>query len=124
MINMDEISKGVYEMNESFYDDFLYAELNGNQELYRALFNFIVSYEIKNGEFEGNEHVVRKIDLCNFILAKEYTDIENREDKSLRREIHDCIPADRDILIFLMAKYAEKDSDLTPLYEENYQNNS
>lgn len=60
---------------------FLQAEIN-SQELYEEIYRFIVSYHIRNGEFEGNEYIIKKMDEDNFILFPEYTDEDGK------REIH------------------------------------
>lgn len=52
---------------------FLQAEIN-SKEYYERIMNFIDSYEIRRGEFEGNEYVIMKIDRDNFIIFPEYDD--------------------------------------------------
>lgn len=54
---------------------FLQAEIN-SKEYYDCILNFVNSYEIRKGEFEGNEYIVMKIDRDNFILFPEYDDGE------------------------------------------------
>lgn len=55
---------------------FLQAEIN-SEEYYESIVNFINSYEIRKGEFEGNEYVTMKMDRDNFIIFPEYDDGEN-----------------------------------------------
>jgi hypothetical protein len=55
---------------------FLQAEIN-SKELYESIIYFINSYEIRKGEFEGNEYVIMKLDRDNFILFPEYDDGED-----------------------------------------------
>ena len=50
---------------------FLQAEIS-SQELYEEIYKFIDSYHIRNGEFEGNEYVIKKMDQDNFIIFPEY----------------------------------------------------
>lgn len=58
---------------------FLQAEINSN-EAYEDIFSFVEAYGIRNGEFEGNEYIVKKMDRDNFIIFPEYVDEEgNRE---------------------------------------------
>ncbi len=38
--------------------------------------NFINSYEIRKGEFEGNVYIIMKMDRENFIIFLEYDDVE------------------------------------------------
>ncbi|MDE6251053.1 MAG: hypothetical protein K2M78_00200 [Lachnospiraceae bacterium] len=52
---------------------FLQAEIN-SKEFCDCIMNFINSYEIRRGEFEGNEFIILKIDRDNFILYPEYDD--------------------------------------------------
>lgn len=54
-------------------DRFLQAEIN-SKELYQCIMNFIISKEIRRGEFEGNEFIIMKLDRDNFILLPEYDD--------------------------------------------------
>lgn len=54
---------------------FLQAEIN-SKEYYNSITNFINLYEIRNGEFEGNEYIIMKVDRDNFIIFSEYDDGE------------------------------------------------
>jgi hypothetical protein len=54
---------------------FLQAEIN-SKEYYESIIYFINSYEIRKGEFEGNEYIIMKIDRDNFIVYPEYDDGE------------------------------------------------
>lgn len=58
-------------------EDFLRSEIN-TQELYNDIIYFITSFHIRNGEFEGNEYIIKKMDKINFIIFSEYED-KNRE---------------------------------------------
>lgn len=71
---------------------FLHAEIM-SQELYEEIYRFIISYHIRNGELEGNEYIIRKMDEKNFILYLEYFD------KDGNREIHHAISVYKDQLI-------------------------
>lgn len=53
---------------------FLRAEIN-SIEFYNDIIYFINSYEIRKGEFEGNEYIIYKLDRDNFILYPEYDDL-------------------------------------------------
>lgn len=55
---------------------FLDAEIY-SKEMYDAICEFINSYEIRRGEFEGNEYIINKIDRDNFIVYPEYDDGED-----------------------------------------------
>ena len=59
---------------------FLEEEIS-SQELYEAIFDFIHSVHIRNGEFEGNYYIIKKMDLDNFIIYAEniYPDDNHRE---------------------------------------------
>lgn len=52
---------------------FLQAEIN-SIDYYESIVEFINSYEIRKGEFEGNEYIILKIDRNNFIIYPEYGD--------------------------------------------------
>lgn len=56
-------------------ENFLQSEIN-SVEFYNCILDFINSYEIRKGEFEGNEFIIMKIDRDNFILFPEYDDME------------------------------------------------
>lgn len=63
---------------------FLQAEIN-SKEYYESIINFINLYEIRKGEFEGNEYVIMKMDRDNFIIFSEYDDGEGGIQIPLRR---------------------------------------
>jgi len=71
---------------------FLRSEIN-SQELYEAIVEFICSYHIRNGEFEGNEYIVKKMDQMNFFIYPEY------EYPDGHREIHAAVALYRDQLL-------------------------
>lgn len=53
------------------YYDFLYSEIS-NQEMYNDMMEFILTPYIRNGEFECNEYIIKKMDQVNFIIFSEY----------------------------------------------------
>lgn len=55
---------------------FLQAEIN-SKEYYESIMNFISTYEIRKGEFEGNEYIIMKMDRDNFIIFPEYDEEED-----------------------------------------------
>ena len=68
--NMDEalkIKKEVAKMNSLIGDE---------DRLRQIAKDFINLYEIRKGEFEGNEYVIMKMDRDNFIIFPEYDDGE------------------------------------------------
>lgn len=80
-------------------NSFLQSEIN-TQELYEDIINFIISYHIRNGEFEGNEYIIKKMDQTNFIIFPEY------EDKNGNREIHAAEAVYKEVLIKQINDYA------------------
>ncbi len=82
-------------------EGFLQSEIN-TQELYEEIMNFITSYHVRNGEFEGNEYIIKKMDQTNFIIFPEY------EDENGEREIHAAESVYRENLIKRINKYASK----------------
>ena len=79
-------------------NSFLQAEIN-TQELYDDIINYITSYHIRNGEFEGNEYIIKKMDQINFILYSKYGERE--------REIHGAISIYRHDLLQTINSYAK-----------------
>lgn len=59
---------------------FLQAEIN-SKAMYLDICEFVNSFHIRSGEFEGNEYVIKKMDQDNYIIFAEY------EDKEGKREI-------------------------------------
>lgn len=80
------------------FESFLQSEIN-TQELYNDIMDFITSNHVRNGEFEGNEYVIKKMDQINFIIFPEY-DVEGG------REIHAAEAVYRDNLIAKINEYA------------------
>ena len=78
---------------------FLESEIN-TQELYEDIIDFVTSYHIRNGEFEGNEYIIKKMDQTNFIIFPEY-ECEDGE-----REIHAATAIYRNNLIKVINEYA------------------
>lgn len=58
--------------------EFLMTEAN-EKDLANAILQFVNSYEIRNGEFEGNSYVIRKMDCNNFIIFEEHIDQEGNK---------------------------------------------
>ena len=63
---------------------FLRAEIS-NPELYKSIIEFICSFHIRNGEFEGNTYIIKKMDQINFFIFPEF------EYPDGHREIHAAI---------------------------------
>ncbi|MCM1257747.1 MAG: hypothetical protein NC307_07820 [Roseburia sp.] len=80
---------------------FLQAEIN-SKEYYVSIMNFIHSYEIRKGEFEGNEYVIMKMDRNNFILFPEYDGREGGVQIPFSLSIY------KDKLVDAINMYAEK----------------
>ena len=71
------------------------------QEFYDGIFDFIVSGKIRNGEYEGNLHVIKKMDLENFIIYVEH-EIDGK------REIHRTPSIRKNKLLRLVNRHAKK----------------
>lgn len=80
-------------------EGFLQAEIN-TQELYEDIVNFITSFHVRKGEFEGNEYVIKKMDQTNFIIFPEY------EDENGEREIHAAEAVYSQVLLKRINEYA------------------
>lgn len=79
-------------------NSFLSSEIN-HQGLYDDIMDFILSFHIRNGEFEGNEYIIKKMDKDNFIIFLEY-EIDGE------REIHVAEAVYRNVLIKHINDYA------------------
>lgn len=82
-------------------EGFLQSEIN-TQELYENIIDFITSYHVRNGEFEGNEYIIKKIDQINYIIFAEYKNEDGE------REIHAAEAVYRENLIKKINEYALK----------------
>ena len=71
---------------------FLKSEIN-TQQLYEAIIGFIHSTHIRNGEFEGNEYIIKKMDQLNFFVYPEYEYLDGH------REVHAAIAIYRNDLL-------------------------
>lgn len=80
-------------------EGFLQSEIN-TQELYNDIINFITSYHVRVGEFEGNEYIIKKVDQANFIIFPEY----DGEDGA--REVHAAEAVYREKFIKSINEYA------------------
>lgn len=73
----DKNNNGKYIINnfsaEKILEGFLETEIQ-SAGLYRGIIDFIESCEIRNGEFECNEYIIKKLDRNNFLLYPEYGD--------------------------------------------------
>ncbi|MDT0003985.1 hypothetical protein QJV14_11190 [Listeria cossartiae subsp. cayugensis] len=82
---------------ERFLDDEI-----SSQEMYEAIYDFITSFHIRSGEFEGNRYIIKKMDRINFIIFPE--DIyPNTGD----REIPYCTSIYKNTLITRINEYAK-----------------
>ena len=80
--------------------DFLETEIS-DQEFYDGIIRFVYSGNIRCGEYEGNQFVVKKMDLLNFIIYEEYV-IDQK------REIQQSFSISKNKLINEMNRYAKK----------------
>lgn len=80
---------------------FLQAEIN-SKDYYESIINFINLYEIRKGEFEGNEYVIMKVDRDNFILFPEYDNGENGIQIPFSLSIY------KDNLLYEINRYAQR----------------
>ena|GEM_PF-3361014 len=61
-------------MDESILKDFLESETAGNDDLAIGIIQFINDIHIRNGEYECNMYIVKKLDWDNLILYVDLTD--------------------------------------------------
>ncbi|MEE6452786.1 hypothetical protein RAH41_19660 [Gottfriedia acidiceleris] len=81
---------------------FLEDEIS-SQELYEDIYAFITSFHIRNGEFEGNRYIIKKMDQLNFIIY-----LEDIYPDDNHREISCCHSIYRENLLNTINKYAKK----------------
>lgn len=63
-------------------DNFLLCEID-DKEMIEEILHFINSIHIRNGEFECNLHVIKKINLSTFIIYQEYEDVDGNKSVGL-----------------------------------------
>lgn len=85
---------------EGILQSFLEAEIS-DQEFYDDIIDFIYNGNIRCGEYECNEFVIRKMDLLNFVVYVEYV----IDDK---REIHGSFSIAKNKLLQAINEYARK----------------
>jgi len=83
---------------ERFLDD----EIT-DQEMYEAIYEFITSVNIRNGEFEANAFIIKKMDYLNFIIYPEDIYPDNH------REISYCTSIYKNNLISKINEHAKKE---------------
>jgi hypothetical protein len=79
---------------------FLRDEIS-SQELYEDIYNFITSFHIRNGEFEANYYIIKKMDEGNFLIYAENIYPDNH------REIPYSFSVYKDVLIKNINEYAK-----------------
>lgn len=89
-------------MREHILNDFLQTEIS-YQDWYDAIYNFIIDANIRSGEYEGNQYVIKKLDRLNFIVFAEDIFGENK-----KREIHSTFSLFRKELLIAINEYAKK----------------
>lgn len=78
-----------------------------NNEVYIAIMNFIISNNIRKGEYKGVEYVIKKMDTSNFIIYAEY----NYPDGTTGIQWAEAV--DKDILVIKINEFAaEKAYDI------------
>ncbi len=74
---------------------FLKNEIS-SQELYEDIYSFITSFHIRNGEFEANYYIIKKMDQDNFFIYAENTYPDHTRDipysvSIYKHDLVDCI---------------------------------
>ena len=57
-------------------ENFLWCEIEHNEEMTEDMLRFINSGHIRTGEYLCNLHVIRKLDFFTFVIYQEYEDRE------------------------------------------------
>ncbi len=92
---------------KEFLKQFLITEVTDKEE-YEVIFHFVSSFDIRNGELEGNEYIIKKMDRENFIIFKEYVYPSPDKPELFQRDIFDCASVYKAELLKVMAKHAKK----------------
>lgn len=82
---------------DSFLEDYI-----SDQEFYDGIYDFIVSFNIRCGEYQCNRFIIKKMDHLNFIIFEEYVLQDGH------RTIHNSISIFKDDLIKLINQFANK----------------
>lgn len=85
---------------QEILQSFLEIEIS-DQEYYDGIIRFIYSGNIRCGEYECNQFVVKKMDLLNFIVFEEY-------EINKKREIHNSFSLSKNELIKTINDFAKK----------------
>ncbi|MFD1019616.1 hypothetical protein [Thalassobacillus hwangdonensis] len=80
--------------------DFLEDEIS-DEEFYKAIVEFISSWNIRCGEYEGNRFVIKKKDHENFLVYDEY-EIDGK------RVTHQTVPITKKDLLEKIHEHARK----------------
>jgi hypothetical protein len=91
---------------EKVISDFLQTEIT-DQDFYDGIMDFITHGNIRIGEYECNEYIIKKMDQTNFIIFSEYTFRDEDEDYP-PRIIPSATSIYRDKLIERINEYARK----------------
>lgn len=94
--------EGKIAMEKKYQNDFLNSEIRGDQEAYEYIIAFIGSPNIRNGEYEGNEYIIKKIDRKHFFVFAEYTDKYEQN-----KEIAKVMVFNRNELIKMIQEFAK-----------------
>ena len=70
-------------------EKFLQAEIYPDG-MYEEIINFITSFHVRNGEFEGNEYIIKKMDHINFLVFSEYVLQDGRREIHSATSIYKC----------------------------------
>lgn len=81
-------------------ENFLQSEIC-SQGMYDVIVDFICSPHIRSGEFEGNEHIIKKMDQLNYVIFREY-------DADCKREIVGTFSIGREHLLKAIDDYAKR----------------
>ncbi|MCM3033105.1 MULTISPECIES: hypothetical protein [unclassified Niallia] len=88
---------------------FLNTEIS-EQEYYDGIIYFIYSSNIRSGEYECNQFVVKKMDHLNYIIFEEYV-INNK------REIHHSVSISKSELVKVINTFAENQGFVVRSYD-------
>lgn len=79
---------------------FLETEIS-DQDYYDGIMSFILSSNIRRGEYECNQFIVKKMDLRNFLVFEEF-------EINKRREIHNAFSISKHTFTKTINEHAKK----------------
>jgi hypothetical protein len=95
---------------KDFVQLFLETEIS-DQDYYDGIMSFILSSNIRRGEYECNQFIVKKMDLRNFLVFEEF-------EINKKREIHNAFSISKHTFTKTINEHAKKQGITVKKYKE------